>query len=61
VKRLAFSKPADDIESAIDAFAESGGGGLVVLPTAINNRHRERIISAAARHRLPAVYPFPAA
>ena len=34
-------------------------GGLIVLPTAVNNLHRKRIISLAAKHRLPAVYPFP--
>jgi hypothetical protein len=31
---------------------------LIVLPTAINGAHRERIISLAARLRLPAIYPF---
>ena len=59
VTSLAFRNPADDIESAVGAFAQSAGGGLIVLPTAINNLHRERIISLAASHRLPAVYPFP--
>ena len=29
-----------------------------MLPTPANNMSRERIISLAARHRLPAVYPF---
>jgi putative ABC transport system substrate-binding protein len=50
--------PADDIESALAAFANAPGGGLIVLPTAINNMQRNRIFSLAARHRLPAVYPF---
>jgi putative ABC transport system substrate-binding protein len=50
--------PGDDIESAIAAFAQEPGGGLIVLPTAINNLLRERISSLAARHRLPAVYGF---
>jgi ABC-type uncharacterized transport system substrate-binding protein len=49
---------SDDIESAVAAFAQDAGGGLIVLPTAINNISRKRIISLAARHRLPAVYPF---
>jgi ABC-type uncharacterized transport system substrate-binding protein len=31
---------------------------LIVLPTAINGAHRERIISLVARLRLPAIYPF---
>jgi ABC-type uncharacterized transport system substrate-binding protein len=59
VTSLAFRNPADDIESAVGAFAQTTGGGVIVLPTAINNLHRERIISLAASHRLPAVYPFP--
>jgi putative tryptophan/tyrosine transport system substrate-binding protein len=33
-------------------------GALLVLPTAINNLHRERIIGSAAQLRLPAIYPF---
>jgi putative tryptophan/tyrosine transport system substrate-binding protein len=49
---------SDDIESAVAAFAQDAGGGLIVLPTAINNISRKRIFSLAARHRLPAVYPF---
>jgi putative tryptophan/tyrosine transport system substrate-binding protein len=59
VTSIAFRNPADDIESAIGAFAKSMEGGLIVLPTAVNNLHRDRIISLAATHRLPAVYPFP--
>jgi putative ABC transport system substrate-binding protein len=31
---------------------------LIVLPTAINNVLRERIIASAARLRVPAIYPF---
>ena len=46
-----------EIESAIAEFARSPNGGLVVTlgGTAI---HREQIIALAAKHRLPAVYPF---
>jgi putative ABC transport system substrate-binding protein len=58
VRRFEFHDPADDIESAVGAFAQSSGAGLIVLPTAINNLHRARIIALAVRHRLPAVYPF---
>jgi len=58
VTSLAFRHPSDDIESAVLAFARSGGGGLIVLPTSINNLHRSRLVSVAARQRLPAVYPF---
>jgi putative ABC transport system substrate-binding protein len=48
---------ADEIERGITAFARSSNGGLIVAAggSAI---HRQLIISLAARHRLPAVYPF---
>jgi len=49
---------SDNIESAVAAFAQEEGGGLIVLPTPINFFSRERIFSLAARHHLPAVYPF---
>ena len=48
---------AAEIEHEITAFAHSPNGGLIVTAggTAF---HRDLIISLAARHRLPAVYPF---
>jgi ABC-type uncharacterized transport system substrate-binding protein len=55
---IVFREAADDIEASLAAFAGKSGGGLVVLPTAINNLARNRIFALAARHRLPAVYPF---
>jgi putative ABC transport system substrate-binding protein len=55
---IAFRESGDDLESAIARFAKVSQGGLIVAPTAINNAARERIIGLAARHRLPAVYPF---
>ena len=58
VSTLAFRNPGDDIESAVGTFAQSAPAGLIVLPTAINNLHRDRIIAAAGRYRLPAMYPF---
>jgi putative ABC transport system substrate-binding protein len=58
VTTVAFRDGKDDIESAVTAFAQEPGGGLIVLPTAINGALRERIISLAARLRLPAIYPF---
>jgi putative tryptophan/tyrosine transport system substrate-binding protein len=46
------------IESAIAAVASTPGGGLVVMPDIFTALHRAVIIASAARHRLPAVYPF---
>jgi putative ABC transport system substrate-binding protein len=58
VTEVVFRDAADDIESTVAAFAREPGAGLIVLPTALNNMSRDRIFSLAARHRLPAVYPF---
>jgi putative ABC transport system substrate-binding protein len=55
---IVLRAPADDLESAIAAFAQKPRGALIVFPTAINNIQRDRIAALAARHRLPAVYPF---
>ena len=49
---------AADIESAVGEFVRTPNGGLLVLPDATTNFHRELIIGMAARHRLPAVYAF---
>ncbi len=42
----------------LDAFAREPNGGLIVLPDVTTMNHREAIIALAARHRLPAIYPF---
>ena len=47
-----------EIERAIEALARDGNGGLMVLPDISATNHRDLIIALAARHRLPAVYPF---
>ena len=49
---------AADIERAINDFAEQPNGALIVTPTAVTALHRDLIIALAARHRLPAVYPY---
>ena len=49
---------AIDFERAINSFAAVPNGGLVVLPTVVTSIHRELIVALAARHRLPAVYPY---
>jgi putative ABC transport system substrate-binding protein len=47
-----------DIGPAIDLFAREPGGGLIVLPTPFTSTHRDSIIGASARNRVPAIYPF---
>ena len=49
---------AVEIERAINAFAREPNGGLIVLPSGPTIVHRELIIAMAARHPLPAIYPY---
>lgn len=58
VNNLPFHASTDDLESAVARFAQRPGGGLIVLPTALNAIERNRIFSSAARGRLPAMYAF---
>ena len=48
---------ATEIERAVSAFARASNSGLIVTGERATV-HRELIIKLAARHRLPAVYPF---
>jgi putative ABC transport system substrate-binding protein len=47
-----------EIERAVAAFARSPNGGLIVTATVGAQLHRDLIITLAARHKLPAVYPL---
>ena len=47
-----------DIERGIADFGREPNGGLVVLSDPSAGLHRDLIVTLAARHRLPAVYPF---
>ena len=49
---------ATEIKNALDEFAQGLDGGLVVLPHIVTEVHGGLIIELAARHRLPAIYPF---
>ena len=51
-------RDAGEIERAVTAFARSPNGGLIVTASPSAAVHRELIITLAARHKLPAVYPF---
>jgi putative tryptophan/tyrosine transport system substrate-binding protein len=51
-------RDATEIERAVSALARSSSGGLVIVgPPSSLAHHRDLIITLAARHRLPAVYP----
>jgi len=48
-----------DIEREIAALARESNAGLIVLPDAFTTSlHRKQIIEQAARHHLPAIYPY---
>jgi putative ABC transport system substrate-binding protein len=46
------------IEQAMTAFARGANGGMIVTATGNARRHRETILSLAARFKLPAIYPY---
>jgi putative ABC transport system substrate-binding protein len=56
---LVGMRDAGEIDRAITAFAQGSDGGLIVTGSAPAAVHRELILTSAARHRLPAVYPYP--
>jgi putative ABC transport system substrate-binding protein len=49
-------RDASEIERAVATSARSPNGGLMVTASGAGLRHRELIITLAARHKLPAVY-----
>jgi putative tryptophan/tyrosine transport system substrate-binding protein len=48
----------ETIEKAIASFATEPNGGLIVPPDNTLTTNRERIVSLATQHRLPAIYVF---
>jgi putative ABC transport system substrate-binding protein len=49
-------RDAGEIERAIADFARSANGGLIPTSSAVALRHRDLIVTLAARHKLPAIY-----
>jgi putative ABC transport system substrate-binding protein len=49
----------DDIERAFAALPKARGQGLIVLPNPVTLTHQTQIVELAAKHRLPAMYPWP--
>jgi len=52
------ARDAGEIERALAAFPLGANAGLIVTAGPSTGTHRDLIIAFAARHRLPAVYPF---
>jgi putative ABC transport system substrate-binding protein len=51
-------RDAEEIARAVTAFARQPNSGLIVSRTSEAIVHRELIVTMAARHRLPAIYPL---
>src|SRR6516165_2514014 len=51
-------RDAVEIERGLTAFSRDMKGGLIVTTSRLARAHRDLIISLAARHHLPAIYPF---
>jgi putative ABC transport system substrate-binding protein len=47
-----------DIERTVTEFARESNCGLIATASPLINNNRNLIISLAARHRLPTIYPF---
>jgi putative tryptophan/tyrosine transport system substrate-binding protein len=53
---VALLREREDIESVM--ARSRPGDSIVVLPDQFTCAHRETIVDAASRHRVPAIYPF---
>jgi putative ABC transport system substrate-binding protein len=47
-----------EIDRSVAGFAERPKGGLIVTTAAWAQIHRDELVGLAARHRLPAMYPY---
>ena len=47
-----------ELETTIATLAREPNGGFIVMPDVFTDSHREKIVSLAARYRVPATYPF---
>jgi len=47
-----------ELETVIAAQAAAPNSGLIVMPDGFLNVHREDLVSLAAHHRIPTVYPW---
>ena len=46
------------LERVVEGFAQRPNGGMIALPDFTTITLRQPIVAMAARHRLPAIYPF---
>jgi ABC-type uncharacterized transport system substrate-binding protein len=48
----------DDIDHTFAALTKTRAQGLIVLPSPVTLTHQTQIVELAAKHRLPAMYPW---
>src|SRR5262249_61605869 len=48
----------DEIEGTMSVLGSGADSGLIVLPGAFTDVHREQIIALAAHHRVPTIYGY---
>jgi putative tryptophan/tyrosine transport system substrate-binding protein len=58
LQQLSVPDDPADIANPIGSFAGNQNGGLIVLANRNTILHRKRIIAAASKHHLPAVYSY---
>jgi len=51
-------RSVEDVSEALLKLASDPDAGLIVVPDTFTTNNRDLITSLAARHRVPAVYPF---
>lgn len=56
--RTVAVKDPSELDSEIALLGADRTSALIVMPDSFNVVHRDRIIAAAARHAVPAVYPY---
>jgi putative tryptophan/tyrosine transport system substrate-binding protein len=49
-------RDAASIEAAVTSFAQTSNGGMIVVAGALPQRHRDLLVAATARTKLPTVY-----
>jgi putative ABC transport system substrate-binding protein len=52
------TRTPEEVDSALEEFAQKPNVGLVAAADGGSQRHRAVVYKVAARHRIPAVYPF---
>jgi putative ABC transport system substrate-binding protein len=51
-------RDTSELEATIGAHGRVPNTGLIAIPDAFLNSHRESVVALAAQHRLPAVYAY---